>query len=169
MWLRRLAAEHDIASFRSGNSTLDGWLEAAAFTADAKGTARVYVWPDTGNAIQGYVAIAPHSLDAGDLPRRLGRGEPAQIPSYLIAKLALDKGLQGRGLGAALLSAALEVIIEASDRSGGRYVVVDAIDEKADSFYRHHGFTATTMPRRLVLKMSSARKERDPATRAADS
>lgn len=57
---------------------LDGWLDAAAFTADAKGTARVYAWPDAGNSIQGYVAIARHSVDAAALlPRRLGRGEPA--------------------------------------------------------------------------------------------
>jgi hypothetical protein len=35
-------------------------------------------------------------------------------------------------------------------------VVVDAIDESAEAFYRHHGFTTTGQAGRLVLKASDA-------------
>ncbi|MBM7518114.1 GNAT family N-acetyltransferase [Nocardioides nitrophenolicus] len=169
MLLTRLTPDHDVTSFRCGNAGLDGWLGSAARTAEAKGTARVYVWPSPGGAVQAYVAVTPHSVDAASLTSRLRRGEPAQIPSYLIAKLALDVGLHGHGLGAALLADALDVIVQASDRGGGRSVVVDAVDDPAAGFYRHHGFIDTTLPRRLVLTVSAARRERDQATRTTDS
>jgi ribosomal protein S18 acetylase RimI-like enzyme len=77
----------------------------------------------------------------------------------LLAKLALDSSVQGRGLGAELLVAALELIVVAARRVGGRVVVVDAIDDPARSFYERHDFERLPgQPYRLVMKLSSAAK-----------
>jgi len=49
----------------------------------------------------------------------------------------------------------LERIVRASIQVGGRFVVVDAIDDAAVAFYRHYGFHPCPIPgRRLVRKVS---------------
>jgi hypothetical protein len=57
-------------------------------------------------------------------------------------------------LGGILLYDALSRAVVASQQAGGRYVVVDGIDDNARQFYEHYGFTATPRPDRLVRKVS---------------
>ena len=145
---------HQVDEFDCGNATLNRWLRESARTADRKGVARVYVWAEPTEQVNAYAAIAPHVIERESVPRRLGRGDPDQIPAVLVAKLALDKGLHGRGLGSQLLIGVLGVIAEAADRAGGRYVVVDAADQSAAAFYQRHGFRAGPDPDRLVLRVA---------------
>jgi predicted N-acetyltransferase YhbS len=58
----------------------------------------------------------------------------------LLARLAVDTSLQGQRIGKALLKQALLKIDEAADIIGGRAVLVHALDQEAEEFYRHHGF-----------------------------
>lgn len=82
----------------------------------------------------------------------------SQFPAYLLARLALDGSLCGQGLGGQLLRDALEVIVAAANHAAGRLIVVDAIDDAAAAFYRHYGFQPVTGdPRRLVMKVATAR------------
>jgi GNAT superfamily N-acetyltransferase len=148
---------HDCSGFSSGHSTLDGWLRDHAVTADAKRQGRTYVWHRPGDtAVVAYFTLSPHLLQRAELPRRLGRGDPDRIPSLLLARLALDQTLHGQGLGTELLLDALTRALGASNRVGGRYLVVDAIDDRAAAFYEHHGFHRVpgTALRRLVRKVS---------------
>lgn len=149
---------HDLASFNSGNLDLDGWLREHARQATAQGTRTyVVVADDDDNAIVGYFAIVPHVLDRDDAPPKVGRGAPRQIPSILLAKLALNEQLHGHGLGAELLVRALDTIIDAASVAGGKLVVVDAIDAAAEAFYRHHDFQPLpNRSDRLVMKLSTA-------------
>ncbi len=87
-----------------------------------------------------YCTIAAHLLVRDDLPRSLGRGNPAQIPAVLLARLALDKALQGQGLGGVLLAEALGRVVDATRTVGARFLIVDAIDESATGFYVKYGF-----------------------------
>ena len=151
-----LDESHDLESFTSGNDELDSWLRLHARNATGQGT-RTLVVIDEGDTIVGYFAIAPHVLDRGDAPKKLGRGAPRQIPAILLAKLALSADLHGQGLGAELLVRALGTIIDAARAAGGKVVVVDAIDEGAAAFYRHHDFEPLPdRADRLVMKLSTA-------------
>lgn len=151
-------AGHDVSGFTSGNPALDDWLRHHAPTATGQGT-RTYVLVDDGGSVVGYFAIAPHLLERDDAPGRLARGAPKQIPAILLAKLALDASVQGRGMGSELLVVALEVIVAAARRAGGRVVVVDAIDGSASAYYEHHDFKPLPgHTRRLVMKLSSVAK-----------
>ena len=151
-----LDESHDLGSFTCGNDELDGWLRLHARNATGQGT-RTLVVVDGGDTIVGYFSVAPHVLDRGDAPKKLGRGAPRQIPAILLAKLALSADLHGQGLGAELLVRALGTIIDAARAAGGKIVVVDAIDEGAAAFYRHHDFDALpNRPDRLVMKLSTA-------------
>jgi GNAT superfamily N-acetyltransferase len=151
---QRLEAAHDVVSFTCGNEALDQWLHRHAATAQAKRTSVTYVWTTAEGKVAAYYSLAPHLIENADLPRRLGRGDPRQIPAILLARLALSEKLLGTGLGGILLYDALSRAVVASQQAGGRYVVVDAIDDNARQFYEHYGFTATPRPDRLVRKVS---------------
>ena len=149
---------HELASFSCGNLELDRWLRDHARQATAQGTRTYIVLDDEDHdAVVGYFAIVPHVLDRGDAPPKLGRGAPRQIPSILLAKLALSDDLHGQGLGAELLVRALDTIIDAARIAGGKLVVVDAIDADAEAFYRHHDFQPLpNRSDRLVMKLSTS-------------
>lgn len=150
--------DHDLTAFNCGNDDLDEWIRRRAFTSTGQGT-RTYVLVDGDGPVVGYFAIAPHLLARDDAPKRLARGAPKQIPAILLAKLALDSSVQGQGLGAELLVFALDIVVTAARRAGGRVVVVDAIDDDARSFYEHHDFELLPeKAERLVMKLSSAAK-----------
>lgn len=150
-----LAEDHDLDAFRSGNTELDDWLRHHAHTATGQGT-RTYVVLNEDAKVVGYFAIAPHTLDRDALSKKSGRGAPRHIPAILLAKLALAEDLHGQRLGSELLVIALDTIVEAARKAGGRFVVVDAIDEAAAAFYAHHEFEPTPVdPHRLVRKLST--------------
>ncbi|HEX8004630.1 MAG TPA: GNAT family N-acetyltransferase [Mycobacteriales bacterium] len=151
---------HALDDFDSAQPDLDRWLRDHARGAEAKRTARTFVWLDGGGRVVGYYALAAHTLSRASLPRRLGRGDPAQVPAVLLAKLALHKDLQGRGLGAALLADALGRVLDATRAVAARYVVVDAIDDFAADFYAHHGFEQVAALDRLVRKISDLAEDR---------
>ena len=151
---QRFAATHDVADFTCGNEALDRWLHQHAVTAQAKRTSVTYVWTTAEGRVAAYYSLAPHLIENADLPRRLGRGDPRQIPAILLARLALSSELRGTGLGGILLHDALSRAVSASQQAGGRYVVVDAIDDNARQFYEHYGFTVTPRTDRLVRKVS---------------
>jgi len=151
-------ADHDLSAFGCGNAALDDWLRRHARTATGQGT-RTYVLVDEDDLVVGYFALAPHLLVRDDAPPRLARGAPHQIPAILLAKFALDSTIQGRGLGAELLVRALDTVLVAARRAGGRVVLVDAIDDEARAFYEHHDFQSLpSQPQRLVMKLSTAAK-----------
>jgi len=147
---------HDLAAFDCGNAVLTGWLRDHARQSVGQGT-RTYVLVEDGRTeVKGYFALAPHLVERQDLPRRIGRGAPRQVPAILLAKLALDASWQGRGMGRELLVRALSIAVEAARVAGGKLVVVDSIDDAAAAFYGAHDFTALPdNPRRLVIKLST--------------
>ena len=65
---------------------------------------------------------------------------PQPIPVILLGQLAVDTDCQGRRLGSDLLVDAARRSLAASDLTGARAIVVQAIDERAKSFYARFGF-----------------------------
>ena len=154
--------EHDLDGFSCGNSELDRWLTEHALSATVKEPATYVLVDPPAERVLGYFAVAPHLVRREDLAAPFGRGMPRIVPVILLAKLALDQGFQGSGLGSELLVRALRTIVIAARSAGGKLVVVDAIDDEAIGFYREHGFTAIPGDdRRLVHKLSTVAKELD--------
>lgn len=156
--LKRFAHGHHLAAFSCGVLALDRWLQEHALNADWKGTARSYVWVDESDEVIAYFSLAPHLVVREQVPPKVGRGSPDQIPSVLLARLALHASHQGKGYGGILLVEALIVAVNAIKRVGGRLIMVDAIDANASAFYEKHGFTPSPDPNRLVMKASDASK-----------
>jgi GNAT superfamily N-acetyltransferase len=150
-----LSDGHQLEQFASGNRALDVWLQRHARPAQSMRTARTFVWHAGDQLVVAYFSLAAHLVVRADLPPKVGRGSPDAIPAVLLARLALDQSLHGRGLGGELLLDALTRAVAASEVAAARLVVVDAIDDAAAAFYEHHGFIAVPGNRqRLVQRIS---------------
>jgi len=148
---------HLLTALDSGVPQLDEWLRRHAAGAEARRVARTFVWVDPNgdpDRVLGYYSLTGHLLVRDALPSATGRGSPAEIPAVLLARLALDASLQGKGLGAVLLVDALARVVAATRTVAARFVVVDAVDEAAVGFYEHHGFRRIPGTLRLVQKAS---------------
>lgn len=86
------------------------------------------------------------------------------MPAVLLARLAVDRSVQGRGLGAWLLRDAMLRALAAAESVGIRVLMVHAIDDAARRFYERHGFEASpTDPLNLQLLMKDLRASVDGA------
>jgi predicted N-acetyltransferase YhbS len=145
--LERLSADQDLSPFRSGKNELDSWLLRHALAAQQMDTARTFLLlrADAGQSgrVAGYFSLTMGSVLRAEAPAKLVRGLPAYpVGMVLLARLAVDRSEQGRGLGALLLAEALRKAVAAGEAAAARLVVVDAIDDEAARFYAHHGFIA---------------------------
>jgi predicted N-acetyltransferase YhbS len=147
-------SRHDVTAFTCGDVSLDVWLHEQASAANARGTARTWVWRDKSGAVVAYYALAAHKVGRAQVPTAAGRGGPAEIPSVLLARLALARDLHSQGLGTALVSDALERIVDATQTVGARLVVVDAMSEGVATFYERLGFRRIPASLLLVQKVS---------------
>jgi GNAT superfamily N-acetyltransferase len=155
---QRLGEHHDLAQLDCGHDELDQWLLHEALRAQAAGTAHTTVWTKPDDlVVVAFHAIAPTQFVRADLPSRSLSAGYSTIPGYLISRVALARALHGQGMGTQLLLDVLERIVAAATIAGGRLVAVDALDDAAHSFYRHHDFQPIQGSRRLVMKVATAR------------
>lgn len=149
-------AAHSTDRFGCGKPELDLWLRESALHAERNRTCRTFGWADDDGEVVAYYSLAAHLLRRDGISRRLGRGSPNEIPAVMLARLALDRTLHGQGLGGVLLADALERAVLAGSSVGARFIVVDAVDDGAATFYIKHGFVQVPdVAHRLVQKMSS--------------
>lgn len=132
--------DHDASSFNCGRPVLDDWLRKSARDSDGRNLTRTYVWHSGDGVVVAYYTLMPYFIERETLSKKQGRGLPDRIPCYLIARLALDERIRHQRLGSQLLASALMRAAAGAAALGGRYVIVDALDDEAGSFYKHHGF-----------------------------
>jgi len=160
---QRLSESHDLSKFDCGNEQLNNWLRASAMRGQVQDTGRTFVWtPEPGGEfdfsggqeVLAYFTLSQHLLVKSDLAEVLSRGKsrslPGQLPAVLLAKLALDQRLRGRGFGGPLLATALRLCVAAGELAAAKFVVVDAIDDAAAAFYERHDFRPIPGTSRLV-------------------
>lgn len=140
-----LARHHVLSGFASGEPSLDSWLAEHARGAAGAGSARTYVVADAEQGrVVGYHALTVGQLDHEHATRRVERGMPRHpIPVVLLARLAVDRSVQGRGIGAFLLRDAMLRTAAAADALGIRALLVHAMHAEARAFYLRHGFEAS--------------------------
>jgi len=145
--------QHILDGFDTGKPMLDGWLRDMALHNQAQGYTRTFVITDEGNRVVGYHALCSGMILRTDVPRRIkGSQAPAEIPVAVLARLAVTREHQGKGLGGALLRNALLSVVSAAEIVAFRAVVVHAIDDDAMRFYKRFHFEETKgMERRLIL------------------
>lgn len=151
---------HEVAGFACGEESLDRWLRRFAGQGERRDSTRTFVVTDGDGAVRGHYTLAAgqieHAQATGTVRRGLSRHFP--IPVAILARLAVDTRSQGHGLGARLLSNALERVGRAAQDVAVRAVVVNAIDERAAGFYERFGFRSLGMaPRTLMVTLAELR------------
>lgn len=152
--------EHRINGFDCGVGSLDIWLVKHARAAAGAGSARTYVVVDAEqDRVVGYHALSVASIERREATARARKGMPKHpIPAMLLARLAVDRTVQGKGIGAFLLRDAMNRALSVAEQAGIRLLLVHAVNDRARAFYEHFGFEASsTDPANLQLLMKDIR------------
>jgi predicted N-acetyltransferase YhbS len=90
---------------------------------------------------------------------------PEPVPVAVLARLAVDRSWQGRGLGRALFRDAARRVSAAADFIGIRGIVVHAISDDARRFYVALGFDPCgSDSMTLVITLVDAQSAINPST-----
>jgi GNAT superfamily N-acetyltransferase len=160
--IEALAPDHDRAGFACGSEALDRYLREQASQDVRRRISACYVALDAqqSGAIAGYYTLAACSVPLGHLSQAMVKKLPRYplVPVARLGRLAVGTAFQGRQLGAALL---WDAGLRAMHSGIGVFaLVVDAKDETAASFYKHHGFTAfSSNPLTFVLPIATLAKK----------
>lgn len=129
------------ASFDCGYLELNQYFRHYALKNDQLSIGKTFVAITETEQVAGYMTISTAQIAADSLPEELRIKLPRYpVPAFRIGKLAVDLRFQGSGSGRWLLIQALKKAVEVSSSVGLFAVLVDAIDEKAKSFYVKYGF-----------------------------
>jgi GNAT superfamily N-acetyltransferase len=159
--LEVLGTDHARDDFACGVKALDHYLAHQASQDVRRRVSACYVAIDASSGkIAGYYTLAAGGVPLTDLPKALTKRLPRYpcVPVARVGRLAVDQAFHGQKLGGALLAdAALRAL-----RSEVAVValVVDAKDDAAEAFYRHHGFEGFgTQARQLIVSLKNFTRE----------
>jgi GNAT superfamily N-acetyltransferase len=144
---------YDVTGFSCGNELLDRWLVRYAGQNQRRDAARTFVAAKDEGRVYGYYTLVAGQLEHHEATAETSKGLSRRfpIPVAILARLAVDAGEQGHGVGAALLNDALMRVVRASEQVAVRAVVVHAVDHNAATFYERFGFqTLTATPTTLM-------------------
>jgi GNAT superfamily N-acetyltransferase len=135
---------HDRRRFDCGVSELNHYLQNTARQHSAKGIARTFVLVNdqTPGIILGYYTLCACEVVTEKMPRKHAKKYPPRAPAAKLARLAVDKQQQGRGLGSFMMVDAFNKVLSVSRILGIIGFFVDAKDETAKKFYLRYGFIA---------------------------
>ena len=153
-----IGRHHDRKGFDCGSSDLNDYLNRFARQNHESGGAKTFVAiaPTEPARVLGYYAISPGSVAFARVPetvtRKLGRYE---VPVFRLGRLAIDRSIQGQGLGGDLLLAAGARALAVAAKAGGVALAIDAKDTRAAAWYERFGALALLDdPLKLILPLS---------------
>jgi ribosomal protein S18 acetylase RimI-like enzyme len=156
----RLLGKEDRSDFCSGSEPLDRYFKTQVGQDVRRRASACYVALEKATGrIAGCYTLSAADVPVSDLPADMTRRPPRypSVPAARIGQLAIDRRFQGRRLaGALLLNAAMRAL---GSEIAVFALVVDAKDDEAAAFYRHHGFSAfASNPLQLIAPIDTFRK-----------
>lgn len=160
--IRPLDKAHDRKSFDCGNDGLNRYLREQARQDADKRVAAPFALTQPGSLkVLGFCTLSSSIIPVDELPPDLMKRLPryGQLQVALLGRLAVDRSVGGQGVGEFLLADALRRSLEAAQQITAMTVIVEAKDERAESFYRHFDFRPFQQtPLRLFLPMGQVAK-----------
>ena len=154
-----IGKSHDRKSFDCGEPALNDYLIRFARQNHDSGGAKTFLAsdPDHPARILGFYSLSPASLDYARTPAVIKRGLGRyDVPVFRLGRLAVDKSVQGAGLGGQLLVAAGKRCLAASELVGGVAMVIDAKSKRAAIWYASYGAIALDdAPLTLMLPLAT--------------
>jgi GNAT superfamily N-acetyltransferase len=155
-----IRSDHELADFDSGETVLDEWLRKHALQNEAQGASRTYVVCNHKSLrVAAYYSLATGAVIRSAAPGGVRRNMPEPIPVMVLGRLAVDKTLQGEGVGKGLLRDAVVRTLQAAEIAGIRALLVHALSNEAKQFYERCGFQVSPIdPLTLMLRLCDANR-----------
>jgi len=154
-----IGRHHDREGFDCGAPELNEYIRRYARQNHESGGAKTFVAaaPAAPARVLGYYSISPGAIAFARVPatlaRRLGRYE---VPVFRLGRLAVDRSMQGQGLGGDLLLAAGARALAVAAEVGGVALAIDAKDENAARWYERFGaLPLLDDPLKLILPLAT--------------
>jgi len=144
-----LSAEHDLSGFDCGYKELNDWLIHRARRNEGR-SSRSYVVA-IGRRVVAYYCLSAGAVYRNQMPKRLQRNAPDEVPIMVLGRLAVLQSLQGKGFGTGLLRDAMQRTLTVAEIVGARALVVHALNDKAAEFYQHFGFEPSPLNERTFV------------------
>ncbi len=156
-----LTPTHQVGAFSCGDPEIDDYLHARALAEQSQGLSRAYLLIEGEQVVRGYFTLSPLSIRPDEaLLTTLGLA-PAPYPAvggYLLGRLGVDRKLQSRGIGTALVARASQIAARQQPIVGGVFLAVDAKTDRLARWYEVLGFKRLSPARRrLVLPLGTLR------------
>ena len=141
--IEKLQRVHAVEHFDCGQEALNRFLIRYALQNQQAGASTTYVALAHAE-VAGYYTLVVGQVEHEGAPERLKKGLARHpVPIMLLARLAIARQWQGKGLGSGLLKDAMLRTLEAADIAGIRAFAVHAKDDTAKVFYERFDFIAS--------------------------
>ena len=156
--VEKLTRQHTVDPFDCGEEALNRFLIRFALS-NSLANASQYVGL-AEDAVVGFYTLVVAEVGHDDAPDRLTKGLARHpVPIVLLARLAVHRAWQGKGVGGGLLRDAVLRTLQAADIAGIRALAVHAKDEGARAFYRRFDFMdSPTDPLHLFALIKDLRR-----------
>jgi len=162
-----ISKKHDREAFDCGEPALNEFLQRhARRNHDLGGSKTFLAIRDAGkNTILGFYSLSPASVEYARTPEIVRRGLARyDVPVFRLARLAVDRTVQGQGLGGQLLLAAGRRCLLAAAEVGGVALLIDAKNEKVAGWYAGYGAVPlATTPLSLLLPLATIQAALKPS------
>lgn len=150
---------HNRDAFDCGDAALNEFLRHHARKSHERGGAKTFLAINDGDGktILGFYSVAPASFAYDCTPLLIKRGLARhEVPVFRLARLAVDRSVQGCGLGGQLLLAAGRRCLLVASEVGGVALLIDAKNERTAQWYAGYGaLQLLDQPLSLLLPLKS--------------
>jgi len=154
-----IAKRHNREAFDCGEEALNEFLRRYARKSHDLGGAKTFLAIDDSDneTILGFYSLSPAYVAYAATPEVVRRGLARHdVPAFRLARLAVDRKVQGQGIGGQLLLAAGRRCLLASAEVGGVALLIDAKNEKVAGWYASYGAVPMLdMPLTLLLPLAT--------------
>jgi len=137
-----ISKRHNREAFDCGDAALNDFLRRHARQTHDRGGAKTFlaVRDDAALLVLGFYSLSPASVEFSRTPAIIKRGLARHdVPVFRLGRLAVDRSIQGRGLGGQLLLSAGRRCLRASQDVGGVALLIDAKNDGVANWYAGYG------------------------------
>ncbi len=154
-----ISKKHDRGAFDCGEPALNEFLQRHARQSHDLGGSKTFlaISEDDNTTILGFYSLSPASIEYARTPEIVRRGLARyDVPVFRLGRLAVDRKVQGQGLGGQLLLAAGRRCLLAAGEVGGVALLIDAKNARVATWYASYGAVALSdAPLSLLLPLAT--------------
>ncbi len=154
-------ALHDRSAFSCGFGPIDNFLKSSLSDQIKDGMGIAWIAAAHDSAVLGFDTLGAMAVRAEFGPKKLQRARVPDVPVIYIRAVAVREDMQGKRLGTALVTDAMERCLGIADQMGAAAILLDVLDgdhlDPRWKFYADLGFRPLgdpDNPRRVYIPMA---------------